>query len=89
MWGAGPVPRLELDLVEGARPSPEPLLDSGGVGSALGAGPVVEKMKDSLKRYEYEGDYRYVYSLTVTFGDINTSRKQSFSVTHEAKYAYL
>ena len=27
-----------------------------------------------------------VCSLTVTFCDINTSREQSFSVTHEAKY---
>ena len=64
MWGAGPVPRLELDLVEGARPSPEPLLDSGGVGSALGAGPVVKKMKDSLKRYEYERDCLQSFSVT-------------------------
>ena len=86
LWGAGPVPGLELELVEGAGPSPEPLLDSGGVGSALGAGPVAEKMKDSLKRYKYDRDYWYVYSLTVTFCDINTSREQSFSVTHEAKY---
>ena len=31
-------------------------------------------------------DYRYVWSLTVTFCDINTSREQLFSVTHEAKY---
>ena len=46
MQGVGPVPRLELELVEGAGPSPEPLLDSGGVGSTLRAGPVAEKMKD-------------------------------------------
>ena len=45
--------------MEGAGPSPEPLLDSGGVGSALEAGPVAEKIKDSLKRYEYECDYWY------------------------------
>ena len=86
MWGVGLVPGLELELVEGAGPSPELLLDLGGVGSALGAGPVAEKMKDSLKRYKYDRDYWYVYSLTVTFCDINTSREQSFSVTHEAKY---
>ena len=71
--------------MEGAGPLPEPLLDSGGVGSAFGAGPVAEKMKDSLKRYKYERDYRCVRSLTVTC-DINASREQSFSVTHEAKY---
>ena len=46
MWGAGPVPGLELELVEGTGPSPEPPLDSGGVGPALGAEPVAEKMKD-------------------------------------------
>ena len=45
VWGVGPVPGLELELVEGAGPSPEPPLDSGGVGPTLGAGPVAEKIQ--------------------------------------------
>ena len=52
--------------------------------------------KDSLKRYSQilklvnmsggARDYQNVCNLRVTFCDINTSREQSFSVTHEAKY---
>ena len=56
---------------------------------ALGEGPVAEMMKGyyaEILNMSSARDYRYVSSLKVTFCDINTTREQSFSFTHEAKY---
>ena len=54
------------------------------------------EMKNSLKRYSQilklvnmsggAHDYQNVCNLRVTIYDINTSREQSYSVTHEVKY---
>ena len=55
--------------------------------SILGCG--YARYSQILKLLDTSGgarDYRYVCSLIVTVCDINTSREQSFSVTHEVKY---
>ena len=39
-----------------------------------------------IKLLDMSGGTRDLYHLIVTVCDINTSREQSFSVTHEAKY---